>query len=269
MKLFELFDQRVDELVGVKKFAQMSHDDIYKYIEATFGDGEFDALGQGSNGIALGRGGTVYKFWFRDSAYEDFIAYCQEHQDNPFLPKFKSGIKELPAFFLRSLDAPDRIRYIKMERLSDDRKWLGVQVTKYPGRVFEIEDLCNKISRAIRMERGDYQNIVARFLLDFQDYEDEDEDEEAPPTELTPEFDLLIKTVLDLYHLGGMQRKHRLDLHSGNFLARGKQPVLLDPVANEEDLDLNMKIDQFANKIRKDSSLPRKAPARRTPKDQQ
>jgi hypothetical protein len=255
MRYSEIAEQQLDELMGVKKFANMTHSDIIDYINANFGPGKFEELGSGSNGVALARGDTVYKFWFRDSAYEDFIAYCEKHQNNPFLPKFKSRVKELPAFFTRSIEAPDRIRYIKMERLTADIT-ASIQVTKSPhDQVKNIEYLCDRMGTLLRSLPVDKLENHYKFFF-------ADEEIDAP-VELTDEFKLLIKTMGDLKEMISGTSKHFFDIHAGNFLVRGSQPVIIDPIANGADLEINNSISDFVEAVFRDDK-PFKTASRRT-----
>jgi hypothetical protein len=255
MRYREIAEMQLDELMGVKKFATMNHSDVIEYINSTFGPGKFEEIGGGSNGVALARGDTVYKFWFKDSAYEDFVSYCEKNKSNPYLPKFKSGVKELPAFFVRSLEAPDRIRYIKMERLTVNRQ-AAIQVTEPPhAQIQGIEYLCDRMSSLLKGMSVD--KLLDHYVKFF------DDEEIDAPVKLTAEFKLLIKTMGDLFKITS-NSGHIFDIHEGNFLVRGEQPVIIDPMANESDLGINYQISNFVEKMASNKLVPKKDASRRT-----
>lgn len=252
-------EQRVDELVGVKKFANMTHLDIVKYLKDTFGEGRFRVLGDGTNAIALELNGVVYKFWLKDSAYEDFVRYAAKNQDNPLLPKIRSGIKELPAFFVRSNLAPDTIRYVKLEFLESctDR---SIRCTNESGIYRDMATLASGIHARLRITELTAQQIEDQFVEKFYDSDAVAAGKDGSQT-LTPEFKNLIQTVWEITQLGD----HLADYHDGNFLSRENgEVVIIDPIANESDISLNNQIDKFANTIKRRKSHPVKQASRRT-----
>src|ERR1035437_2295795 len=108
MKLFEL--------TGVHGQREK---DMIQLLKDIKGEGsKFKIAGEGVFAQVLSHeNGMIYKFWAQDSAYEKFIEFVQKNQDNDHLPKLKSKIKELSSFFKKPEDFPDKVKYIKMEKL--------------------------------------------------------------------------------------------------------------------------------------------------------
>ena len=115
------------ELLGVKHLYDKSLDAVEK--EFTKGS-VYKRLGQGATATAFAQGDEyVYKFWLQDTAYEKYVEYCLDNQDNPHIPIFYSDIKNLHSFFTRVENFPDKIRYIKMERfkpINGKTPWPGI-----------------------------------------------------------------------------------------------------------------------------------------------
>lgn len=123
---------KLDELLGVKKFYDKHLDDVKK---AFVSNGSlYKKLGSGATATAYAQGDEyVYKFWLMDTAYEKYVDYCLDNQDNPHIPVLYSDIKNLHSFFARTEDFPDKIRYIKMERLTplkERTRWPGLKKGK-------------------------------------------------------------------------------------------------------------------------------------------
>ena len=222
MRVHEL----LDEVMGVKKFANMTFDEVLDYVNQHTGPGKFQVLGHGNSAVALKKGNVCYKFWFKDDAYEKFVKYCLEHQDNPFLPKFYGGIKTLPAFFLRSKNAPDRISYIKMELLEED-EWFEFRAFENGKRSGTIP--FEEVLQAVCDSEG--ETLKKRIKDVRQGLEDYDG---KPGKEPTEELIALVKTIEELEKIHPF-----LDLHEGNALIRdGRQLVIIDPFYTENDKNL-------------------------------
>ena len=115
------------ELTGIKAIKDKNPLEILQWIKDQIGAGRTGLrfLGKGSHGVALTDGTTVFKFWHRDSAYEQFVDFAR-YKDYACLPKFKSSVKHLPfSFTTKSIDAffDDYTKY--REDIEDE---LGVDV---------------------------------------------------------------------------------------------------------------------------------------------
>lgn len=239
---------RLDELAGIKKFRDKNVNEVIDFIQKEFLNGKtkLKYLGNGANGVALTDGTTVYKFWMFDSAYEDFINYAIKHQDNPFLPKLKSKIRTLPRVFNsieawdyqgRNLDA-SKVKYVKMEYLD--------RCTKRYFKVFDTEDIVkqNSISvidlfKVAHKFKGDPKKDLSQIADIMVSNDVWSHNFKAAQYEDKVNKDLLnfVMTLGSIY--SGLKFQHTFDYNPGNLAMRGDQIVILDPVYNARDIDLN------------------------------
>lgn len=252
----------INELAGVKRFADMTATEVLDQFRATYGNGPIKLLGQGANGAALMIGSSVYKFWFLDSAYTAFVQYCKSHDNNPLLPKFTSNIKKMPAFFIRHEDAPDYVNFVKMEKLNSNRNILNYQFDlKYQPYETEFEKIDDgevditsiKLATALfyfdRLQDSEIP-ILTQFTKYLSNYHHMKYNTDIIGDELT----LFINTLWDIKQLG-----FTLDLHDENFIMRNDQLVILDPIADTNDLQLNRAFYKFDEKLFRDDNEGKKA----------
>jgi hypothetical protein len=235
----------IEEMVGVKKFQNMTSADIEKFFGGNFNSVKL--LGVGMHAMALQIGEEVYKFWLVDSAYEAFARYCMANQGNQFLPKFHGGIKTMPAFFLRSSNAPDVVKYVKMEKLIPVGHLTGNSWEVHPEfqdeeeedewgsyRYVNFENVVQLCEKALFKDLNGFTHAMqnnrgANFTYN--------------PTNFDPVLTLLVNTIMDIMELGD----NHLDLHAGNVMKRADgQLVILDPIANNKDVALNNEFLKFA-----------------------
>lgn len=260
--------QEIMELTGVKKYHDMTASEVMDQFRSVIGQSNIKLLGQGANGAALLINNTVYKFWLLDSAYTAFVQYCNNHSNNPCLPKFLSPIKKMPAFFIRHADAPDYVNFIKMEKLTSNRSILhyrfDLNYQPYEAAFDEIDD-------------GE-SDITGITLATALYYFDRLQDNEIPPlTQFTQylsryhkmkyntdilgkELTTFLTTLIDIKNLG-----FTLDLHDENFIMRDDQLVILDPIADVNDLKLNRAFYKFDEKLFRDDGEGKPAMKSRMP----
>ena len=189
------------------------------------------------HGAAIAIGNTVYKMWMQDSAYQDFVTYALKNQNNPFLPKLKSGIKQMPAFFRRHGGAPDIVNYIRMEQLSPVNKQFSFTLNMSG----EDADVFGLLTLKEVLEIMDMaHDSEGRTLQTFVDCMIEKLDYEYTVENIPSDLKLLVLTLMQIMSLNP---EHYPDLHLGNFMMRDDQLVILDPIHNEADSSLN---DDFA-----------------------
>lgn len=242
----------INELAGVKRFADMTATEVLDQFRSTFGNANIKLLGQGANGAALLIGNQVYKFWMIDSAYTAFIQYCQSHENNPLLPKFTSNIKKIPAFFIRHENAPDYVNFIKMEKLTSNRNILNYQLDlNYQSYEEEFEKIddgevdITTIKLATALFYFDrLQDSEIPILTQFTNYLSNYHHMKYKTDILGNELTMLINTLWDIKQLG-----FTLDLHDENFIMRNDQLVILDPIADKDDLNLNRAFYKFDEKL--------------------
>lgn len=246
MKVVEL----LTELIGVKKFKEMTSDEIRTYLEKTFnaanGPMKIKLLGQGAHAVAVQIGSFAYKFWLVDDAYEKFAEYAIKHQDNPLMPKIYGGIKSMPAFFVKHEAAPARVKYVKMELLQPLQSG-SIKIVVIPGfsDTLGLDRFISNSYRWIHNEtwKEDFLKWIPN-AVPSQMYDGKYAlPEGATFDDLSYELKLWATTCRELYDLNHQEAD--LDLHSENLMARGNQPVILDPVADENSMNLNSMFERF------------------------
>lgn len=216
------------ELTGVR--AIQDKDLIQLLADISGKDSKFKHIGNGANAHVLSHSnGMIYKFWVKDSAYDSFINHVEKNQDDENLPKLKSKVKELHAFFKRPADFPDKIKYVKMERLTELH-----YIDVIPGsQNLKIVDTINHIYYELRMHHSDKQIF--------------DQLTQHEGTELSEETKAiiagLIKTLEGIRNIPDI-RNHMTDLHSGNIMRRGKTIVIIDPISNDDDMRFNANLEK-------------------------
>lgn len=247
----------INELAGVKRFADMTATEVLDHFRSTFGNGQIKLLGQGANGAAVMIGNSVYKFWMQDSAYTAFVQYCQKNTNNALLPKFTSNIKKIPAFFIRHEDAPDYVNFVKMEKLTSNRNILNypfdLKYQSYEDEFAKIDDgevdiTTIKLATALfYFDR--LQDSEIPILTQFTNFISKYHHMKYKTDILGDELTLFINTLWNIKQLG-----FALDLHDENFIMRDDQLVILDPITNKDDLKLNLAFSKFDNKLFRDDN---------------
>lgn len=236
------------ELAGVKRFNTMTSREIAEYFKGLTGDQPVSFVGSGTSAIALKIGNTIYKFWQLDSAYEAFVKYCQGNTNNPFLPKFLSDIKTMPAVFMRHTQAPDDVHYIKIETLQSNDDIMSTTFETKDGKSLTLHDITSIIINVKSFWTSPEKSLIkylnshlgGKYTLD----------------DLTDPLKQLIQTLMDLRTLG-----FKLDLHDGNFMMRGNQLVIIDPLFDPADVNLNKRFRAFDQAIRFDNTPELAKPA--------
>jgi hypothetical protein len=237
------YHEIINELTGVKRFRDMTSTQVLDYIKQKLGAGPVEILGKGAHGAALQIGNNVYKFWMKDSAYTDFVKYCLRYPNNPFLPKFKSDIKQMPAFFRRHMAAPDFVNYVKMEKLEpiSDFSYENYEFKlRIPegatGGHGDVSVVTLGMVEAFCTNVANIDNVIQTFIETFSAYRNFNYKIDYLPESLK----LFLSTMADLRRMN-----HYMDLHDGNVMMRGDQLVILDPIYDRDDLDLNRAFAMF------------------------
>lgn len=229
------------ELAGVKRFHDMTATEVILYIQDNFGSKNIKVLGNGVHAYAVMIGNAVYKFWLKDDAYTDFVKYCQSNKSNPFLPRFLSDIKRMPAFFIRHKNAPDYVNYVKMEHLqNNDQKFQNFVFTLNVPNDVDTKKRLVGINQIIAfVDNASHTNDpVSSFLQLFSQYNEYKYTNDQLPDDMV----LFIKT---LFEIKSLNHNYELDLHMGNFMWRGEQLVILDPLFNSDDFNINSIFAEF------------------------
>lgn len=224
---------KLDELLGVKKFYDKHLDDVKK---AFVSNGSlYKKLGSGATATAYAQGDEyVYKFWLMDTAYEKYVDYCLDNQDNPHVPVLYSDIKNLHSFFARTSDFPDKIRYIKMERLTplkDNTKWPGVTAKNSKNKFYTyVETIIDFILESI--QTGDDINSISDFKKEM--FNDPTVEIDVSDKAWKDMYEIF-KIMLDLFHT----MDYHADYHAGNIMMRGDTVVITDPYCDDESIELS------------------------------
>lgn len=239
------------ELLGVKKFYDKHLDDVKKAF--TSSGSLYKKLGSGATATAYARGEEyVYKFWLIDTAYEEYVNYCLDNQDNPHIPIFYSDIKNLHSFFARTSDFPNKIRYIKMERLTPingSTKWPGVKIKnkkyEYYQRIIGIISILYDFSLSKKLlDNFDNfkKNMIIEFVRSFKLVDQAFDENEKESYEISIE-DFAWKEMYEIYKimkdLSEIFNRTGADYHSGNIMMRGKTIVITDPYADDKSMTIS------------------------------
>lgn len=235
MKLFEL--------TGIKHLKTKSSQDLLDFISHEFkmGRSKLRRLGKGSNAVVLTDGKQAIKFWHRDSAYEKFVEHCLANQNNPFLPKFLSKVKSLP-LGINSTDSDGNeltgIRYVKMELLQpyDETDFQLLDPDVEGGGMFDIMEVMYMVDKFDSLD-DIILELVELYMEEnrIDDHEFIENIHHIHPTAL--EF---IETLFSIKQNVLTDYGDMLDSGYDNLAMRGNQIVILDPVANDDDLTSNI-----------------------------
>ena len=167
---------------------------LYDYYEKLEKMG-YRRVGDGYFSSVFVKGNQTIKVAVNDSAYDAFLSYALAYQNNPLMPKIYAVA-----------------RYKNVQHWSDmGHKRYGVAVT-----VVTMERLKHGPQRDAR-KRSSYFT-EAGFAYSNQGnkaFLPSSTKEERQASRI----------------LGTLFKSHREDLHSKNIMMRGKQPVIIDPVA--------------------------------------
>ena len=159
------------------------------------------------------RQGTIFDFSPDQRMFVNWITYCNQHQDNPHLPKF-SGFESFEFQGRRYIQA-------RMEALRE-----------LPG---EVGNLVGNIEEAVRKLRKNNYDTAFNTLIDYAQHSSyEDEDPYYYEIENTMELlggaeaaKNLLKTVKTVQQFA---RKHNysIDLHRGNYMQRPDGTIVVN-----------------------------------------
>lgn len=215
----------LNELRGVRAHYDKNFDEVADSAKWT-------RLGAGSNAVVFENPqGVAYKFWTNDSAYEDYVDFVKKNKGNRWLPKFKSPVKELTSFFKRSVNFPKKVKYVKLEKLAK----ADLNQKLAPG--IELVPLLTVLERwAESGAELDFRKLEAELFgppaLAKRHYPTAVTSLDSPKVQA--EIRELYELVEQLTRLA-VTRGHKVDLHVGNIMLRGSQPVFIDMLTNSAD----------------------------------
>jgi hypothetical protein len=202
LKINIVENQQINELRGIKKV----FDNPMDYVESL----GFKYIGVGSYGITYMGSKSVLKIFYDDLAYEKYISLYKHipNEFRKFMPK-NNGVKVWPT--------NEKYKVIKLEKL--DRLSVDI-IKKFKESGFKMyfEQNTFEIIKAINQSNG-FEDFIKKIILTDSYYQD----------------------ILTIYQFIGFEMLQfiaylykyidffKFDLHSGNFMLRGKQLVLIDP----------------------------------------
>lgn len=234
------------ELTGVRALRDK---DLTQLLNDISGEGsKFKKAGEGvAAQVLVHSDGTIYKFWAKDSGYESFIEFVEKNKDNPHLPKLKSKVKELSSFFKKPESFPEKIKYVKMEKLTpikyhtlfEDSKIAIVDVIrmiyfgatgKYHRSEIKPEDALDWIlNNLIQDNKG---QELSKKALDI--------------------VNSLFKTIQKMNNDIPDFKKFGNDMHHDNIMLRGETIVITDPLADDKEVDFNSNLRFQIDKLNKE-----------------
>lgn len=115
MRFNEFHDEQTDEMIGVKKYHDLTIPQLMKQLSQDLG---LPLLGRGAFGQVIQSPDPkwVYKIYENDSAYDDFIQYALSHKNNPHLPKIKK-VKQMTNFLRRYAMQEDKFTVVMIKKL--------------------------------------------------------------------------------------------------------------------------------------------------------
>ena len=200
---------KLNELHGYKQYADKDLQGIVDYLKSKgtifANNGKYSKVIIGNN--------YVYKIWVDDLAYEDWLRVCRKHEGNPWVPKLIGPTRPMKLFF-KHVEFNERISELKIQKME---------------KLEAIPDL---------VKSGYFAQILDELIGDDV-FSNEEEFKHALKVKLTKQTydnDLILSKSLELYEVIS-DIKHMLntneyinDMHLENFMMRGNQPVITDPL---------------------------------------
>jgi hypothetical protein len=215
---------KLTELLGIKKHSSLSLEDLIKAFQEESG---YKKLGNGHFAYAFKHPSKdeVLKLWIADSAYEDFLKFCESHKSEKNLPKiYKFG--KLSTFHRRLYGFPEKIMYVRMELLRP----LNLN------DVGDISNDCPPLSKLI-VQLSALHKRGHKFSL----YGNKSVDQSAwTKINLYWKDGKIPQKIIDMYSTLEKFKftDHDLDLHDENIMVRPSTGdlVISDPIANDDDI---------------------------------
>jgi hypothetical protein len=233
-------EMKLFELTGVHS---QKEKDMLQLLKDISGEGsKFKKAGEGvAAQVLVHSSGTVYKFWAKDSAYEKFVQFVEQHQSDKHLPKLKSKIKKLHSFFKKPKDFPEKIKYVKMEQLTP---------IKYsdllPGaKNVYLVDAIKTIYHGIAHHKSNSLRWVVQNIREDEGTSLSDESLDL--------IDSLFATIKLMCEKIPEFEQSAPDWHSGNIMMRGKDVVIVDPMIDAGDMKFNKELMAQIKQLHKDS----------------
>lgn len=212
MRFNEFYDQETDEMIGVKKYHNLTLDRAIDIVAKDMGS---EVLGSGAYGTVIQSKdpNVVYKVLESDAGYMRFVRFVQQYPDKHFPKIYK--VKNLTNFFRRYGIQNDKFVVVALEKLEPiNPKKLGMNVDF-------IAALLNthspNESPDIMPDGNENENhLPASMFLQW-----------------LPELKGLWSAGLKLRGLNSESNDYFWDIHSGNIMMRADGTIVItDPLGS-------------------------------------
>lgn len=209
----------LNELTGYRQFQNQDFHGLMAHLEKL---GVHNAGGWFGAVVIPPSKPYVYKCWFNDPGYETFINYVKSHQSNKMLPQLKGSgrVHKVPLFFKRPDTVDGYLKVIRLERLR--------QTSHLSEQAFSALEEAAQILAA-----GSWTEP------EFISWYDEHIKPELGHAQLDPAG--FYQVMYDLNQLIDPD-DDQIDMHQNNFMLRGDQLVITDPLAGNLGTSLTLRM---------------------------
>lgn len=202
----------LQELDISHKLQKIYHPTSYK-LHGIMRDHGWNILGTGFEATVAEKPGLPYvlKVFLKQSKYTQFVQFCQQHGNNPYLPRFSRYVRPVPH---------TRFSYVRMEKLKpvNERRLM----TAYAEYMCAVDQVFKSEDRTPVF----WNHALSRWELDElpekEGYTDVAQCAAQAPTQWTHTIEALVK----LMQSEGIKQ---FDLHPDNMMLRGSTLVITDP----------------------------------------
>ena len=224
----------LNELHGYKQYLDK---DFYELMDQLKQHAYINDEGAYSVVVIPKSGDAVYKIWTNDPGYESYYRIASSMQGNAFVPKM-GRIHRMPIFFKRPDTVDGFMKIVKMERL-----------TPLPRRTPSAHDFSGALSVFLRTfvnSKVSLSGFKAEHAhRDVEIFVHRLKGTSPELNEAAKVLDSMMTSSADLFKVAQAIRQVHLnnegdfdlDLHTGNIMLRGSQPVIIDPFSMNEDFE--------------------------------
>lgn len=202
----------LQELEISTKLSQIGHPASYK-LHGIMRDHGWNILGTGMEATVAEKPGAPYvlKVFPKASRYAQFVQFCQQHGDNPHLPRFSRYVRPVP-------HTP--FSYVRMEKLKPVRG--AALLNTYAEYMCAVDQVFRSEDRTPVF----WNHAMSRWDLDELPEKQGYTDVAACAQQAPSTWIKLIERLVSLMQAQGIKQ---FDLHPDNMMLRGTTLVITDP----------------------------------------
>ena len=209
---------KLNELHGYKQYADKDLQGIVDYLKSK---GTVFAKTGIYSKVIIGNN-YVYKIWVDDLAYEDWLRICHKHQGNPWVPKLIGSTKPMKLFF-KHVEFNERISELKIQKME--------KLETMPD-IIKAKHFSNILDLMINFEMfSDQETFCANFADRLSKTSIPNKEELISNA---PQLFEIFEELCSLIKIKG----HGNDISIENYMMRGNQPVITDPLMMSGSHDL-------------------------------